>query len=229
MAVGSTITYQILIGSKSTDGSIANWLNHDSVTASADTIVAEAEAWIYRDLRHWQMLTSATGTFTANLPGGATPTNFIAIPADYLEDKLLYITGTQFTKMIRKPIEEVISLWNYDGNGFQIPQQPYYYFNDNTNIVFDSPPDQAYPYLLYYYQQPQSLATDANGQNFLTQFYPRLLRSACCLMAAEFMKDAGQGTYDRTYWEQQAAMELAKAQAESDHSVRSQDIGMILQ
>jgi hypothetical protein len=227
MAVGSSITYATLIASKSTDGSISNWLNHDSVTASADTIVADAEAWIYRDLRHWRMLTSTTGTFTLNAPGTSNVIDFIALPADYLEDKLLYITGTQFTRMVRKPIEEVISLYGYDGNGFRIPQQPYYYFNDQTNLKFDAPPDQTYPYLLYYYQQLASLATSST--NFLTQFYPRLLRSACCLMAAEFMKDAGQGNYDRTYWEQQAGMELAKAQAESDHSVRSQDIGMILQ
>lgn len=228
MSVGSPLTYTQLIGSSSTDGSIANWLNHASIVNSADTIVAEAEAWIYRDLRHWRMLTSTTGAFTANIGGTTTVVDYIALPGDYLEDKLLYITGIYFSRMVRKTLEEVISLYGYDGNGNRIVQQPYYYYNDQTNLKFDSAPDQAYPYLLYYYQQPASLATVNGGVNFLTQFYPRLLRCACCMMAAEFMKDAGQGNYDRTYWMTQASGELAKAQVESDRAQRAQDIGMIL-
>lgn len=228
MTVGSPLTYSQLIGSSSTDGSIANFLNHASISATADTIVADAESWIYRDLRHWRMLTSVTGTMTANPIGVANPINYLPIPADYLEDKVLWITGVNVAQLKRKTMEEVIGMWGYDGNGFLIVQQPYFYFNDQSNIVFDSPPDQAYPYLLYYYQQPQSLVSTAGGTNFLTQFYPRLLRTTCFMMAAEFMKDAGQGNYDRTYWEQQAGLELSKAQMESDRSVRSQDIGMIL-
>ena len=226
MTVGSPITYATLIGSSSTDGSIASWLNHSSIQTVADTIVAEAESWIYRRLRHWRMLTSTTGAFTSNPGGQSTVTDYIAIPSDYLEDKSLYVTGVYYQKMSRKPIEEILSMYNYDGSGYRIVQQPMYYFNDNTNIKFESPPDQAYPYLLYYYQQPDSLASTST--NFLTQFYPRLLRATCCASAAEFMKDAGQGNYDRTYWDQMSQAELDAAQIESDRSVRSQDVGMII-
>ena len=228
MTVGSSINYSTLIASSATDGSIANWLNHSSIANSADTIVAEAESYIYRDLRHWQMITSTTGTMTANPVNVANPVATITLPADYLEDKVLWITGVNAAQLKRKTMEEVIAMWGYDGAGFRIVQQPYFYFSDQDFIQFDSPPDQAYPYLLYYYQQPASLASTAGGTNFLTQFYPRLLRCACCMLAAEFMKDAGQGDYDRTYWEQQAGLELAKAQMESDRQQRSQDIGMIL-
>lgn len=226
MAVGSSLSYSTLIADKSTDGSLANWLNHSSVQNSAGTIIAEAEAWIYRDLRHWRMVTSVTGAMTLNPGGQASVTDYIPMPADYLEDRVFYITGTNYQKMTRKTIEEVIGNYGYDGNGFRIVQQPMQYFNDSANLLFDSPPDQAYPYLLYYYQQPAALAT--TNINWVTQFYPRLLRTACCLGAAEFMKDVGQGNYDRTYWAQEAMAELAKAQIESDRSFRSQDIGMIL-
>lgn len=225
--IGSLITYTTLTGAPSVDGSIAGWLNHASIANVADTIVAEAESWIYRDLRHWRMLTSMTGLFTANPGGQPLVTDYIPIPADYLEDKLLYVTGINYQKMVRKTLEEVIASYGYDGDGNRIVQQPMIYFNDQSNIKFDSPPDQSYPYLLYYYQQPAALAF--TGTNFLTIFYPRLLRCACCAMAAEFMKDVGQGTYDRTYWEQAALNELAKAQIESDRSQRSMEIGMILQ
>lgn len=227
MSVGSSISYMTLVGASTVDGSIANWLSHGAIQASADTIVAEAESWIYRRLRHWRMLTSATGTFTSNPGGTPTVTDYIPIPADYLEDKLLYVTGINYQKMTRRTLEEVIAAYGYDGNGYRIVQQPVWYFNDQTNIKFDSPPDQAYPYLLYYYQQLDSL--QSSGTNFLTKFYPRLLRAACCTEAAEFMKDAGSGNYDRTYWAQMAQDELDKAQMESDHSQRSIDIGMILQ
>ena len=226
MTVGSNLSYSTLIADKSTDGSIARWLNHSSIQGDADNIVAEAEAWIYRDLRHWRMLTQTTGTMTANPGGQPTVTDYIPLPTDYLEDKVFYITGTNYQKMTRKTMEEVIASYGYDGNGYRIVQQPMIFYNDGTNINFDSPPDQAYPYLLNYYQQPASLAT--SNVNWLTQFYPRLLRCACCMGAAEFMKDVGQGNYDRTYWAQQAAMELQKAQIESDRSVRSQEIGAII-
>lgn len=224
--VGSNLQYSTLVASSATAGSIAAWLNHQAIAAAAPTIVMEAEAWIYRDLRHWRMLTQTSGNFTANSPGGATPIDYIPLPADYLEDKTLYITGTQYSKMTRKTLEEVWASYGYDGNGFRIVQQPLIYYNDQTNLKFDSPPDQAYPYTLYYYQQPNSL--QVTNTNFLTQFYPRLLRVVCCMMAAEFMKDVGQGTYDRMYWTEISGMELAKAQSESDHTQRSMEIGMIL-
>ena len=227
MSVGSSLSYTTLVGSTSTDGSIAQWLNHAAIQSSADTIVADAEAAIYRDLRHWRMLASVTGSMTANPTDVASPVDYVPLPADYLEDKVFYITGINYQKMTRRTMEEVIAAYGYDGNGYRCVQQPMWFFSDATNLKFDAPPDQAYPYLLYYYQQPAALSA-SNPTNFLTQFYPRLLRATCCMMAAEFMKDAGQGNYDRTYWAQQAQAELAKAQTESDRSVRSQEIGMIL-
>jgi len=228
VTVGSTLSYTILVGSTSTDGSLAAWLNHSSVQTVADTIIAEAESAIYRDLRHWRMLTSTTGTMTANPTDVASPIDYIPLPADYLEDKVLYVTGVNYQKMTRKTIEEIIAMYDYDGNGYRVVQQPYYYFNDQTNLKFDNPPDLAYPYLLYYYQQPAALSP-SNPTNFLTQFYPRLLRATCCMMASEYMKDVGQGNYDRNYWAEMAQVELMKAQTESDRSVRSQNIGMILE
>lgn len=221
------MSYTSLTGAKTVDGSISNWLNHDAVTTVADTIVAEAEAIIYRRLRHWRMVTSVTGTMTANAVGTVNPVDYIPLPSDYLEDRVLYVTGLNYQKMSRKTMEEVIASYGYDGNGFRVPQQPYIYFNDQTNLKFDSPPDQAYPYLLYYYQQPAALSVSIT--NFLTTTYPRLVRVACMAQASEFMKDAGSGNYDRTYWDQLVEVEIDKAQTESDRQHRSIDVGMILQ
>ncbi len=210
--------YTTLIGTSA--GSIADWMNSTTLSAVAPTIVNEAESDIYRRLRHWQMFTSLTGTMTISQ---AT----YPVPSDYLQEKLFYITGTSFQKMVRKPPQEVVQNYCYDGSGNRVVTQPMIYFNDKSNLQFDSPPDQAYPFLFYYYGQPPALST-SNTTNFLTQTYPRLMRAACMISASEYMKDAGVGNFDRTYWEQVKEMELDKAQQESDMHERSLEIGMIL-
>lgn len=210
--------YNTLIGTQA--GSIADWMNSTTLSAIAPTIVNEAESDIYRRLRHWQMLTSTTGTMTVSQ---AT----MPVPGDYLQEKLFYVTGTAFQKLVRKTPQEVISQWSYDGSGNRVVTQPQIYFNDKINFQFDSPSDQPYPFLCYYYQQLAPLSA-TNTTNFLTQTYPRLTRAACMIQAAEYMKDAGQGNFDRTYWIQVKEQELDKAQQESDMHERSLEIGAIL-
>lgn len=180
----------------------------------------EAESWIYRRLRHWRMLTlPIPGAMTIGQP-------YIPIPADCLEPFVLMSTGNYQQFIIQKTPQEVLANWAYDGSGNRVLQQPMLYYFDQTNINFDSPPDQAYAYVLLYFQQPVPLAVSIT--NFLTATYPRLLR--CALMAAgsEWMKDSGQGQFDRTYWDQLAQDEIDKAQAESDRARRGTVAGPIL-
>lgn len=209
-----------LTASSTSAGSIANWILHTSVQAESANIIAEAESIIYRRLRHFKMLTPSTGTFT-------TSQVTLTLPSDYLEDKSFYITGTAYTKLTRKPMQEVIASYCYDGSGNRVITQPNIFFNDQSNFQFDSPADQIYPWLLYYYQQPAPLSS-TNTSNFLTATYPRLMRAACMTQASEFMKDSGQGNYDRTYWVQMTQAEIEAAQQESDRSERSLEAGMIL-
>lgn len=203
-----------------TAGSISAWLNHNALSTVGTQIVQEAESWIYRRLRHWQMLTSTSGTLTAS----ATT---IAVPADFLEDKRFRFTGTAVGNVTRKTIQEVIEAMSYDGSGNRVAQKPSIMFNDQNNFQFDSPTDAAYPFTMWYYQQPVALSA-TNTSNFLTTTYPRLMRAASCTAAAEYMKDAGQGSYDRTYWAQMAQTELDAAQAESDKHERSIEQGAIM-
>ena len=205
-------------------GSVASWINHNAVSTNSTgeviTIINEAQAIIYRNLRHFQMLTPTTGTFT-------TSQYSLPLPGDYLEDKYFMITGTAYSKLTRKPLQEILSMYCYDGSGNRVVTQPNYFSNDQANFQFDSPCDQPYPYLLYYNQQPLTLSA-TNTTNFLTQTYPRLFRCATMAQAAEYMKDAGMGNYDRTYWVQMTEAELEVAQKESDRQERSVDAGMML-
>ena len=213
------MNYATLVNTQSTAGSIANWIADSYVQASAANIIEEAESWIYRRLRHWSMSTSVSGTLTI---GQA----YLAIPADCLEPSLLTIFGIYAAEIEQKPKEEVVRNYGYDGAGARIQQQPLIYWFDQTNFNFDNPPDKAYPYTLYYFQQPVALAT--SGTNFLTSRYPRLLR--CCIMASacEFKKDIGQGQMGRDYWLQLAEQEIQVAQMESDRSIRAIHAGAMI-
>lgn len=209
-----------LTGSSSTAGSIANWMNTSQVANVASTIIAEAESFIYRRLRHWKMQPAPlSGSLT-------TGSDQLALPSDFLEPKMLYLTGTYFAELKLKTDKEVTGSYSYDGNGARVQQTPQIYYFNQSYIQLDSPPDQSYGYALIYYQQPAALS-GTNTTNFLTATYPRLMRCACMAAASEFMKDAGVGNYDRTYWDQLALAEIAIAQAESDRAQRSIEVGTI--
>ena len=162
------------------------------------------------------------------LPGLMTIGNdFIASPADLLEPFMLWTTGQFQQIIVQKPPQEVIMNWQYTGvGGARVQQQPLIYYQGETTLRFDSPADQAYGYNLIYFQQPAPLSV--TNTNFLTNTYPRLVRCACMTAACEFAKDNGQGTFDRTYWEQLALDEIEKAQTESDRAKRGTVAGMIL-
>lgn len=212
--------FTTLIASSTTPGSLANWALHTAVQAAAPTIIQEAESYIYRRLRHWQMLTSTNGTMT-------TSQTTVTVPSDFLEDKSFQLTGTNNYNITRKTIQEVIAAFTYDGTGARAVGPPNIFSNDKTNLLLNNPCDQTYPYTFWYYQQPIALGT-ANTTNFLTTTYPRLMRTACMIGASEFMKDAGANGYDKGYWEAEADKEIAMAQTESDRHERSMVIGAIL-
>ena len=203
-----------LTSSKSVAGSLASWANNSTLQSSASTIIQEAESWIYRRLRHYSMLTvPVSGTLTVG-------SDQLAIPADMLEPKNLCLTGVYFQWVTQKDEETVIASYGYDSTGARTTGTPRIYYFNQSYIQFDSPCDVAYPYLLTYYQQPAALSA-VNTTNFITSRYPRLMRSVCMLGVCEWSKESGQGSFDRTYWQQQSEEELAIAQAESDRSKRS--------
>ena len=214
--------YDMLIGSTTTVGAVARWINSSQVQGDVPEIIVEAESWIYRRLRHWRMLTDPiNGTI-------ATGDDFVTSPTDLLEPFLLWTTGRFYQIIPMKPVQEVISNWQYTGNGsVRVQQQPMMYYQAETTLRFDSPANLDYDYNLVYFKQPEGLGP-SNQTNFLTNIYPRLMRCALMAAASEFIKDNGQGAFDRTYWDQLAEVEIDKAQEESDRAKRATVAGMIL-
>lgn len=218
----ATLSWTVITGSSSTAGSLANWMSKASITSGAngiaDFILGEAESWIYRRLRHWRMLTPPTAiTFTLN-------SDVIAITslARFLEpcDFWYLVNGGPYW-MTQKTPQEVYASWAYNANNTKVSQQPTCYSFNQTNIQMDAPALAAYPGYITYFQQPAALS-GSNTTNFLTEYYPRLVRLACMAGACEWAKDNGQGNFDRTYYDQLAQVEIDKAQAESDRARRGE-------
>lgn len=212
-----------LTGTKSSSGSIARWVNNSTLSSGAggdaDSILQEAQDWIYRRLRHWRMLTAPTNAYPFTQGN-----DYIPLPADLLEPKLFLITGINFQTLTLKTPDEVVFAWSFDGSGNRIQQQPMIYYFDQGNFRFDSPADQSYPTALIYFQQPAMLSA-ANDTNFLTTNCQMLLRRAVMRSATEWTKEIGAGEFDRTYWEQAADDEIMRIQEESDRSVHAMIVG----
>jgi len=216
------VDWNSLTGTKTTAGAIARWINNSTLSSGAngdaDLILQEAQDWIYRRLRHWRMLTPP---YADMLTAGSDAYTF---PADFLEPKLLTITGQYQRLLILKTPDDVINSWAYDGNGNRIQQQPGIYYFDQAALRFDSLADQAYPIALVYFQQPAMLSA-TNDTNFLTSNCQMLLRRAIMRAACEWTKEVASGQYDRTYWEQAAEAELQAVQEESDRAYHSMVVG----
>jgi hypothetical protein len=200
------LNYTQLIASKATAGSLKNWINRDTIDPV--TILDEAQQLIYTTLRHWKMKAEATGAMVIGDP-------FIALPADFIDARDLRITGI-YAARIRKGDERSIGdRYQYDSAGVRINEQPRWFYLSGMQARFDNPADIAYPYFLPYYARPAPLA-GGNLTNFLTTDAPRLLRTACMLIACEFEKEVGQGQFDRTYWQGLLDKQLTEFQGMSD-------------
>jgi len=210
----------MLIGANGTVGALATWANNSRIANDVPEIILEAESEIYRRLRHWRMLTlPVAGTFTIG-------SDVIQLPADCLEPYFLQFTGIYQQTIPQLSPTAVMQAWTYDGSGNRVAQQPQCYSFNQTNMFFDSLADQAYGYAFIYFQQPQALATTIT--NFLTQFYPALVRAACMLGVCQWLKDFGQGGADKTYWVELFEERMDKAQFESDRARRAQEVSPIL-
>lgn len=212
--------FNSLVGAKGTAGSIADFLNNSTIAASVPTFIADAEAMLYRRLRHWRMLVPpVAGVMTIGV-------DQIAVPADMLEPYLFFITSNSTTpgygpqEISLATPDQVILSYAYDGNGNRINSIPTKYYFNQSYLQLDNPPNLAYPYAISYYQQPPALSV-SNTTNFLTTYYPRMLRAAILAEAVEYTKEVGAGTFDRTYWLSVAQVEMETAQIESDMAKRS--------
>ena len=206
--------YNVLIAPKSTPGSIADWVNDSRIAGDAPFIIEEAMSNIFATLRHWKMQAPPiTGTLQ---PGD---TNF-AWPSDMIEPFYLALTGQNKQEISQVTPQECFGRMSYDAQGNRTKRRPMVYYFDSQFIQLDAPADIAYPYMFSYFQRPAALTAD-NPTNFILTDFIRLARAAIMVVAVEWLKESGQGQFDRTYWLQVYTDQLTRAQAASDRAHRA--------
>lgn len=172
--------YTTLVGTKSTPGSVANWLNRSDLPVAE--ILSEAEAFIYERMRVREMQAVATLTFAAGTSSADLPGNFLD-PISYLPhgwgQPLLYV----HEETLRPSRDE-------DGNLFKSPTPSRWTVIGETAHV-DVELEGDFSGQLMYYARPIALSA-SNTVNWLTLRYPRLLRTVCMGIGYEHMKDHGQ-------------------------------------
>lgn len=178
----TTHTYTILTGTVSTAGSIRNWVQHSSIPAAQ--ILAEAEAYIYAQIRVREMMTSAAITIASGAYTTALPTGFldpVSLRLDEDSTDLDYVQENLLGRII-------------DENGSVEEGRPARWALYDDLIQYDVANDEASALNgdMVYYKLPDSLAASTNETNFLTDKYPWLLRRACTMFGYEHRKRSAE-------------------------------------
>jgi len=198
--------YTMLIGTKATAGSIANWVNRSDLPT--DAILFEAQAWLYQRLRVREMHATGTLTFAEGDDSVAAPSGYLD-PISFVPwgwgDPMLFV-GPESWRPFR------------DETGALQTAAPSQWTVIGETAYVDVLPEAEFAGQLLYYKQPDALAASTNETNWLTRRYPTLLRYACMARAYEHMKDAQSAA---TYL-QLAMASIAEAAATNDMARRGQ-------
>lgn len=177
-----SITFTVLTGTKTTAGSLANWVNRSDLPTSI--ILAEAEAMIYETLRVREMTAREVLTFPAATQTVALPTGFLD-PISYRP----YEWGAPLPFVFEDALDEA-----RDATGTLQTGSPSKWAIVGETAYVDVLPSAAFSGILLYYKTPTALS-GSNETNFLTVRYPSLLRYACMAKAYEHMKAADAANY----------------------------------
>lgn len=209
-----TINATALLGARTVDGSIKQYVNHSEVPSAI--MLVQAEQWIYDRLRIREMQTAAAGTLSA-------AADTLSLPARYRQPYHFMFTGNgTVSKSIptHTTLDVVIGRFEYDSSGNRTTGRPQIWSTDAANVQFDRKADQAYPYRFDYYQALAPLAASTNETNVLTDRFPRLLYAACNAMAQEWLKNERE----KSYWLSIAMGEIERANATSDMELDGAEI-----
>jgi len=196
------MSYTVLTGAKSVEGSIKYYVRHSEVPSAS--ILESAQALIYSLLRVREMKTLVTSSF-------ATDATTITLPTGFLEPISLWLDRNNKAKIRILDEEHFEQRVGRDANGVLFVGAPTFCTMDKTLIYLDAKADQTYYYRLWYYGTPAALS-GGNETNFLTTRYPHLLEAACKHYAYAHREDDGAASK----WLQVATAAIEKANGEHD-------------
>ena len=173
--------YPTLVGPKSQDGSIKNWVNRPDIPVT--TILVEAEALIYETLRVREMRSMTEFSFAKGDSEKALPAGFLD-PIKFTP----YGWGDPLEYWHEETYDPCM-----DETGAMIVGTPSRWTIIGETAYLDVACDEAFAGRLLYYVTPAPLSV-SNPTNFLTRRYPTLVRYACMNKAFEHMKDTTRAT-----------------------------------
>jgi hypothetical protein len=198
------MSFATLTADKTAAGSIKRWCNVAEL--DAETVLEEAQALLFQTLRVREM----RGEGTLSMSVGDS---YKALPADFL-DPILLKDITNNIDLDLNTESEIQRLRMFE-DGVLVESIPDRYAIFSEAFQFPCKYDEAATLHLLYYKRPALLAS-GNQTNFLTNRFPHLLRAACMVGVADFMKDAEEYTKAS---ERMAAL-IVRTNAESDLSYR---------
>jgi len=201
------VDYNSLTGTKTTAGSIAQWVNRTDLPTAE--ILNEAQAWIYQRMRVREM-TVLNQSFSWPLNS-----NSVQCPADFLDGISFQPWGWGDTLPFS---HEESMLWPTDPNtGVLQTDTPSHWTIIGLTAYVDVLCSAIFSGYLLYYGLPAALGPQ-NLTNWLTIRYPRLVRRVCMGIAFEFAKD----TERMNEYLQLAENDIAEAARTNDMFRRSQ-------
>lgn len=202
--------YNTLIAGKATPGSVASWVNSDSVSgasgAVAKDIVADTEEWLSRNMRVRKMqkripLTLPVGESEISLffapPSGEENQPLISL---FLDPIRLYMVG--FNDLIFMPEDEIDYRRATGTDGELSESAPRYFAILGDTMYFDTKADEDFKFWFSYYERPQPLSA-SNLTNLFTTDWRNPFKFAAMGFSYVFLKD-----------EQRAATMFTLAQSE---------------
>src|SRR5215471_19937752 len=173
------MTYASLVADKNTVGSIKYWINYSRI--DSDTVLAEAQALIFQRLRVREMRTLDTSI-------SVVATDYQkALPAHFLEARLLCSVPDNLEYKLRSG-SEVMARRQFNADGTLTDGPPQFFAIFDEMLQFEARFTTSQTLHLLCCKSP-ALLSGANPSNFLTDRFPHLLRTACLVQAADFMRN----------------------------------------
>lgn len=182
------MTFTQLIGDKTVSGSIKSWTNY--VRVDSEAVLAEAESLLYDGfefsggraipLRVREMVTTADVELIAG-------NSWSDLPERYLDPiRLTDKTTPRPTIPLIAPtrMQEI----RFYESGALMPGLPQVYAVFDGRLQFEYASDTTLALSFMHYAKARPLSATYEG-NFLTERYPRAVRLASCMVAADYMHD----------------------------------------
>jgi hypothetical protein len=177
-------SFTTLVAAKSDLNSIRAWVNHGDVPA--ESIVSEAQAFIYSKLRTRELRKRITGSIISGVSNFAIPSGYLAS----LRLRVVHpVAGIMPLKQLPWHDHEDMLVIAPDGS---LPvAMPQFFATDADQVYLNTVTDAALSYRWWIYQTPAPLSS-TNKDNFLTTKYPHILDSTCRSLAQRYWRSANE-------------------------------------